>query len=569
MMIKWKKISNINFLKSINTSRFKFGIVSCIWSLFISIGVFFFIEGGFQRLNPKNTGWISGDNLTAYVAQFFWVDTNWHFPLSSNPSYGNEFSSSLTYTGPSPLLSIIHKIFEFNALYQLFGLWVLANIFFQILFGVRVLRAINISRQLSLIGSVLFITPFFIFRIENHFWLISHFLILWAICILIKSRKNHKIIRKEVVTLIAISYFINSYLLGMVFIILIIAINELKENVRKKLLILSSIIITIALSMFINDGFSGQGNLQESIRIILSSTYGYHNFNLLSWLNPDTGLIAESNGLLNSSDAMTNLSSTHISLGMTKGSYEGYLYLGLGVITLLFLAVKSKKQQLVIKRSTMLIGSIVILYAITNRITIGTFEYRFHISVYLQWALSLFRASGRFMWIFAYLLIPYVIWKIFATIKHEKKKLIILLIGILIQICDLALPVANIFESERVRIFNNRVSGEVPNQLKNILKKGKRIEVWPVNDVILNDYAVLNYWAYKSGISTNLIYTSRENVPKRLRMQKEVYENLCRAEIGQQDIYVVNKKYIDEFGSKCKLEKLNKVIYQNQFYFYR
>jgi hypothetical protein len=173
------------------------------------------------------------------------------------------------------------------------------------------------------------------------------------------------------------------------------------------------------------------------------------------------------------------------------------------------------------------------------------------------------------MWIFAYLLIPYVIWKIFATIKHEKKKLIILLIGILIQICDLALPVANIFESERVRIFNNRVSGEVPNQLKNILKKGKRIEVWPVNDVILNDYAVLNYWAYKSGISTNLIYTSRENVPKRVRMQKEVYNNLCRAEIDQQDIYVVNKKYIDEFGSKCKLEKLNKVIYQNQFYFYR
>ena len=569
MTIKFKSISNNNFLKAIDISRLQFVIISCIWSLFISMGIFFFIEGGFQRLNPKNTGWISGDNLTAYVAQFFWVDTNWHLPLSSNPRYGNEFSSSLTYTGPSPLLSMIHKILEINALDQLFGFWILANLFFQILLGIRVLRIINISRQLSLIGSVLFITPFFIFRIENHFWLISHFLILWAICVLIKSRQNQEINQREVVTLVLISYFVNSYLLGMVFVILILAINELKVKVKKKILILLSVILTIAFSMFINDGFSGQGNFKESIRIILSSTYGYHNFNLISWLNPDTGLIAESDGLLNSSKVMTNLSSTNISLGMTKGSYEGFLYLGLGLIILLLFAVTLKKQKIEIKKSSVIIGFIVVLYSITNRISIGSFEYKFHIWVYLQWALSVFRTSGRFMWIFAYLLIPYVLWKINSKMNHEKKKRFIILMGISIQILDLAFPVAKIFEDKRINVTNNRVSGEVPNQLKNLFEEHKRIEVWPVNDVILNNYAVLNYWAYKSGISTNLIYTSRENVPKRVKMQLETYNAICDGMIDPQNIYVVSEKYMNKFDSKCKIETLKKVNYQNQFYFYR
>ena len=72
--------------------------------------------------------------------------------------------------------------------------------------------------------------------------------------------------------------------------------------------------------------------------MFLSSTYGYHPSNILTWINPSTGLLVESKGIQNGFD-VTNYSLFGINLGNIPGDYEGYNYLGIGNIIIIILAL--------------------------------------------------------------------------------------------------------------------------------------------------------------------------------------------------------------------------------------
>ena len=534
--------------------------------------------GGLTKINPRNVSWISGDNLTSYVAQLYYLSDNWHLPLSANPNYGNELSTSLTYTGPSPILMYFQKIVGLNPQLQLFGFWVILNFILQIYFSLLVVKVLGGNLKQSILISILSISPSLIFRTQMHLWLISHFLILWALSICIKYYK-FKIIRKiELSGIIALSFLINTYLLGMVLTMLLYPfIHDLiykKEILRKKFSTPIVGLSTIFAVYLITEGINKQKTFYESIKMFFSSTYGYHHFNLLSFINPDDGILAETNGGLIPKGTVLNFSITKMNLGNTPGAYEGFAYLGAGAILLVLLSIFIKNINLTVLfrnsnfRIIFILLTAVSIFSITNRIGVGSFEYTFPIPVLATWALGIFRSSGRFMWIVGYLILFLAASRL---IRETKLRTSIMLISLCLsfQILDLSIPMKNIYEgSNWSKSPKNFIQISKPIDFDKFVIGKNRIEVWPKGMVSDNSYADVNYWAWSAGMTTDWILTSRENVFLRYREQNMTFNRICLGPMADNVVYMVPKIFLPELTkSGCTPNLKKSRIYKNLVFF--
>jgi hypothetical protein len=88
--------------------------------------------GGWSALNPRNFQWISGDNTSGYLAQLFYISDKWRFPLSANPNFGLELSTSLIYSGPPIPIALIQKLLRIDPSLQFIGIWLLIMVILQI-----------------------------------------------------------------------------------------------------------------------------------------------------------------------------------------------------------------------------------------------------------------------------------------------------------------------------------------------------------------------------------------------------------------------------------------------------
>jgi len=132
-------------------------------------------------------------------------------------------------------------------------------------------------------------------------------------------------------------------------------------------------------------------------------------------------------------------------LGAVQGNYDAFLYLGLGL--LLFLAVAlyfffhrnspTSIIETLIKQKVLMAYLLVIsAYAVTYKVSIGNYQLDLGDPKLLRWALSIFRASGRFMWIIAYFLIILSLILIAKRLKKEYLSALMLAV-VLIQFVDL------------------------------------------------------------------------------------------------------------------------------------
>lgn len=167
---------------------------------------------------------------------------------------------------------------------------------------------------------------------------------------------------------------------------------------------------------------------------------GYHSFNL--------------NGFINATviDQWWFGSKTKIFVGLPQifGQYEGFSYLGAGILVacvacsliIIFKKIIFKKRSDIHININELISILFlslcsIFLALSPTISIGE-----HILVVIPWPkevvnlLSIFRASGRFIWPVYYLIIIYLLYIIYLIVDKKVYVYIILLICLGIQIYD-------------------------------------------------------------------------------------------------------------------------------------
>jgi len=396
----------------------------------ILVGVFFSllviqISAGWQILRPSYAGWLSvGDGRGIISWDFF---RNTPFPewiMGQIPSYGLEMSRPVLYHLPVLYMypmRIISPIMGDE--FQFIGWTILLNLFLQYYFASKLIRIYFTNKVLIIAGSILFtLSPFMLdrFIIHDHYFLISHWLILAAFYLVIKRDISHY---KWALLLIA-SLLIFPYFTGMVLVMYLIYITYcLLLRVYEPILIIKNLLST-SISMFVtlilmgylkdssSSGDSGLGLFRANIHTFFDSS-GW------SRVIPD--------------------------LPETYGDYEGFAFLGISFLIMLafsFLAIFSSKNRgeltaLLRDLLPLIISTFLLfIFSLSTDIVFGVVEiFDFSYPRQIEAIAATFRSTGRFAWPLAYLLMLISFITFFRLVKFKYGYLLVVLL-LLIQFLD-------------------------------------------------------------------------------------------------------------------------------------
>lgn len=534
---------------------FSLGIIylaSCIWGIFVL---------GPKPLDIFDTSWLSHDLAQVYLA---WAqynsDPNAHWLMSSKLGYPLEMNFALFDPMPIFLLSFGKLSSFLPDRTQYFGFYFISCLIMQGLCGYLILNKITENTKLNCvqieifitIGSIFFIiAPFSFYRFQQHIALSSHWIVLLSIWISLYSRNRNVckwILQNSFVVIIAAG--INPYLTLMVLISqsCIVFFDFYKTSYIQ--ITIRIVIITIAALV----GFKVFGFFSASG--VRDFGYGVFSMNVLGPFN--------SNGL----GKLLTISITD----PTKGqSWEGFNYQGLGIILLVsislydFIFSKQKNLTLFPYRAALVIISISYLLSLSTTITIASYVFKLPVSVYIDYFLSAFRASGRFFWVGGYWIILLGIISLYSYLRIDKALYILstLLVIQLIDVTGVSLYVRNQISTVQRASIASDIS--ILNQ-----KSFDEIVVlppWQCNTEKTagggNNYEHLGFLAADKKINTNNYYPARV-LPDQTAYH--CFQKTTEQKFIQNKIYALSPEFFNKLNQNTK-EKLS-CMFINEFSFH-
>lgn len=422
----------------------------CLWGV---IGAtLFLIIYGITPLNVINDHWILNGyvepDVTAHYAGWIaYRNSKWLWPLGQIDGLGNTL---VTYTDSIPWFSIFFKLLSpvLPEVFQFFGIYIFLCFILQGIASGLVLNLISEDKILIYCGVTLFcISPIMMERAFRHTALASHWLIIFAIYLYIKSRKEGRM-SYAYCLLSVLSIGIHPYFLPMLFSIMLVNVLEI-IFINRKLLLNTITVFGASLVTTLAAGYViGALGTSSSLG---GGGFGYFSMNLNAIINPI------SCGNIKWSLFLPVLS-------QTLGNYDGFNYLGLGSIILIILAiviaiVKGKKSLFLIKKNIWIIFLCIglFLFAISNVVTLnGEVVFEYPLPQKLLDFAAIFRASSRMFYPVFYFLMFAGIYAL-AKLGNTWRMICIGLI-LMIQIVDLS-PAIRIkhesFDAEYIeRVFD-------------------------------------------------------------------------------------------------------------------
>jgi hypothetical protein len=383
---------------------------------------------GAATLLPTQHAWmLQGDPAQHYLGWQFFRQEPWQWPPGRILAYGYPLGTSIAFTDAIPLLALLLK--PFSALlpdeFQYFGLWMLACYLLNGYFGLRLLARFTPHPALRLAGACFFIlSPPLLLRGYGHEALMAHWLLLAGIetCLIGWSWRRW-------LAWSAIAALCHPYLLLMLLgLMAASAISALRID---KTLTFAPLVrqgagigLAVATLMGLAGYFSGTGPLA-------AEGYGYFSMNALSLIDP---LLEWSRFI-----RQRPIHPDYTALG-NFGQYEGFLYLGAGLLLLAAMALALHLQQPVRpeRRWYPLIAVALLfwLLALSSVITFGDQRIlTIPLPDPLHRLLSIFRASGRFGWP-AFYLINLAVLILIVRRLPSRSALAVLLAALALQLAD-------------------------------------------------------------------------------------------------------------------------------------
>ena len=480
-------------------SNKKFGkyCLIIIISLISSIILYLFLYNRYP-IYFTHVNWIydkGGDTFQHQLGWEFFRNEPWHFPIGIISSVNYPFGSNLTFMDSIPLLAIPFKLISpiLETRFQYFGLWEFISIFMQFFIGICIFNEFTDSWDVKILGGFfLILSPPMIWRAFIHSSLTAHWLILFSIWLLIRTYRDEFVPRWIWPVVFSLSILIHLYFFAML--LPLWAVSQLFRYQKSKLikpifldsliLVVSSAVVAWILGVF-NSGNTNLGKWG----------FGYYSWNLNGFINPmSTSSIIES-----------------ISTG-TKGQYEGYSYLGLGIILLLIFSfyILSRKNSSLADRKFIIPISIVsafyILFALSNSIYLND-KLIWGYQISNQWMLkllSIFRSSGRFIWPVFYLVF---LFPIIVIINNTKKPTYLLLIALFIQTID----IQSLYTSRGISQFVEYHSPLVSEFWQEASKSNNNIILYPIDNSAFDYYEPISEYAQINQMKINWVYTARND----------------------------------------------------------
>jgi len=383
---------------------------------------------GPDTLLPTRFAWLmQGDTAQHYLGWQFFRHEAWQWPPGRIAGFGYPAGTTIVFTDSIPLLALLLKPFSgyLSAEFQYFGLWILACYLLSGYFGLRLIARHTLHPGLRIVGASFFIfSPPLLLRGYGHESLMAHWLLLAAIDTSLRGWSWPRWL-----TWSGLAALCHPYLLLMVLglmassVISAVWVNK-SHRLPRVLLQVAGIGLALALLMGLAGHFSSSGPLD-------AEGYGYFNMNSLSLLDP---LLGWSRYL-----RQRPVHADYANLG-NFGQYEGFLYLGAGMIVLVVMALAlhlARPQPLARPWWPLVAVALIFwLLALSNVVTFAE-QRLFTVPVpdVLHRVLSIFRASGRLGWPAFYLI---SLGAVLLLVRHlpARSALVVLFAALVVQVAD-------------------------------------------------------------------------------------------------------------------------------------
>lgn len=383
---------------------------------------------GLATLNPLVTHWLlNGDPAQHYLGWYFFRNEGWSWPPGRTLGFGLPLGGSVAFTDSIPLLALMLKPFSawLPESFQYFGPWMLACFILNGYFGLRLMAHATQRPLLRLLGALFFIlSPPLIFRAHGHESLMAHWLLLAGMDTWLRGWNARSWTLWSLLAALC-----HPYLLLMVLGLMAASAADAlwigrTRSFRRLVVEGGAIGVGVLLALWLAGYLIGGG--------VTGGGYGYFSMNILALFNPIFG----GSRFLMQHDF-------HLDF-MPYGQYEGFLYLGAGMLSMavmaagIYLATPEANAKSLVRRYWPLAGAALVfwLMALSNKIMLGQLHLlTIPLPELLQKALSVFRASGRFGWPLFYLLNLAALAIIVRRLPY-RSALIVLISGLLLQLAD-------------------------------------------------------------------------------------------------------------------------------------
>ena len=412
------------------------------------IGLLIFLTCyGFSPINVTNDGWLlqGGDLMQHYVGWKAYRASAWQFPLGMTDGLIYPEQTCIIFTDSIPLLAIFFKLLSpiLPETFQYFGLWGVLTFILMGGIAAVILRRFTKNLAFCVVGSVFFsFSPYVFHRMYSHTALAGNWIILLAIAIWVYKPYFYTFKRKTLAwtVLLVIGSLVHIYYIPMIMIFMIFSCFQdlLEGNGWRKNLLMGCITIFTDLAILYCVGaFSATSAMADA-------GLGTYSSNLNVFFNP------LGKGTLLSS------------CPHNPGQDEGFGYLGAGILILLVIicvvAIADVIKAVIRKELS---------FKMTNGFGGWLRAHSFSISMGLAWLsafilalspiitynnmtllqipypsiiiklLSIFRASGRFIWCACYILMFFAVIMVIKKIRRIGVAVFVLIITAGIQIIDL------------------------------------------------------------------------------------------------------------------------------------
>lgn len=545
-----------------------FGIGALLGAIFF-VGIY-----GFGVLNVTNDTWLlTGRDLQQhYIGWKYFRAADWSFPLGMHDGVTYPYKVSVLYTDSIPLFAIFFKIFSpiLPDTFQYFGLFGLMCFVLNGGLASVLIAKINKNKLICALGSVFFIlsTPvlqrLFGLLSENsrHTSLAAHFLILGALGIWMYKEKFKSYWKAAIafsvlgVLCVLIQIYIEFIVGGIMCGYLLHCILKDKDW-KRCFIVFGSFILSSLLVFFAVGGLTD----------VLTATgggFGFYSANLNALINP------------------YNYSTFLEKMPWWYDQYEGFSYLGLGVILLyvvlgiLFIvkakkmggvsAVKAKVAEKYKKHRCGVIPLVIVIIvfwglALSTIVRWGKRAIlQFYPSEKMYDLLSIVRSSGRFMWVIMYLVMLFGLYMLTRYVKNKKVQKILLLLCVCIQILDLAKPMYQIHKQYASPAVEQECYA-ADNFWKTKLGDYKYIVYYPVDTTELYQKLQVGTKASYFDMKLNYFYMSRfftEDIKKKVNSKnKKLFQS---GQLADDTIYITDYVNAHKYKDNCNLYQVDNMI---------
>lgn len=565
-----KSMKNImNFMKK--NSLASYFIIGAVLGAVLFVGIY-----GFGVLNFTNDTWLlTGKDLQQhYIGWKFYRDAAWSFPIGLHDGLTHPYSVSVLYTDSIPLFAIFFKLLSpiLPETFQYFGLFGLMCYVLNGGVASVLIAKINKNKLFCACGSVFFIlsTPVLqrlfglLTQNSRHTSLAAHFLILGALGVWMYREKFEKYWKAAVafavlgILCVLIQMYIIFIVGGIMCGYLLHCIIE-KGDWKRFFIVFGSFGAGSLLVFYIVGGFT-------DVLASGSNGFGLYSANLNALVNP------------------YEYSTFFEGLGMKSGQYEGFSYLGLGMILLcaiglallIWKSVKLHREhnlwlvvKTFIKKHYSGLISLFVVVSVFNGLALTTWVYlgkRIILQVYLpeKWydLLAIVRSSGRFMWVIMYLVMIAALYLVTKLIHNKKVCVMIVAFCLCLQLADLASPIRAIhsqYTSESEEDDTLADSEFWDTQLGQF----KHIVYFPITHYGL--YQMMQIGTKASNfddMDVNYFYMSRfltqDLVKKENKRLKKIFDS---NEIAEDTLYILDYKNAHQYKDRCNIYQVdNKIV---------